>query len=220
MRYKPFYGKVDIRKPKDMIEYLKGHFRYHTMNSWNRSTSYANNLKIHKVIPGELQDVAYEIMNQGDVYNEINALLSDFAVEHEYEYQAGFNGRSGGYLVLIRGGYKMKRYFSDFSPDAPDDKRDYSDYYGGWYSHKEAKEMGTAYSSYKQVYTQPGKDIDMCAEYEDWDVEELRNRVKLVREFDRLCNDVVNLFVEYCRRYEVKEEEIQVPKTVKVLVEK
>jgi hypothetical protein len=31
---------------------------------------------------------------------------------------------------------------------------------------------------------------------------------------------VVNLFIEYCRRYEVKEEEIEVPKTVKVLVEK
>jgi len=80
--------------------------------------------------------------------------------------------------------------------------------------------MGTAYTSYKQVYTQPGRDIDMCAEYEDRDIEELRDSVKLVREFDRLCNDVVNLFIEYCRKYEVKEEEIQVPKTVKVLVER
>jgi len=55
MRYKHFYKKVDIRKPKDMIDYLKNHFRYNTMNSWNRSTSYANNLKIYKVIPKELR---------------------------------------------------------------------------------------------------------------------------------------------------------------------
>ena len=120
---------------------------------------------------------------------------------------------------MLRGGYKMKRYFPGFSPEDPDDKRDYSDYYGRWFSHKEAKEMGTAYSSYKQVYTQPGKDIDMEADYEDWDVEELRSRVKLIREFDQLCNDVVNLFIDYCRNYEVQEEEIKVPKKIKVLVE-
>lgn len=58
MCYKPFYKKVDIRKPKDMIDYLKNHFRYDTMNSWNRATSYANNVKIHRVIPNELQDKA------------------------------------------------------------------------------------------------------------------------------------------------------------------
>ena len=219
MRYKPFYKKVDVRKPKDMIDYLKNHFRYNTMNSWNRSTSYANNLKIHRVIPNEFQDKAYAIMEQGDVYDEINGLLSDFDVSHDYEYQVGFNGRSGGYLVLYRGGYKMQRYFSGFSPEDPDDKRDYSDYYRRWFSHEEAKEMGTAYSSYKQVYTQPGREIDMDADYEECDIEELRNRIKLVREFDRLCDDVVNLFIDYCKNFNVQEKEIKVPKTIKVLVE-
>lgn len=219
MRYKPFYRKVDIRKPKDMIDYLKNHFRYDTMNSWNRSTSYANNVKIHRVIPMELQDKASAIMEQGDVYHEINGLLSEFGKNHDYEYQAGFNGRSGGYLVLLRGGYKLKKYFSGFSPEYPNDKRDYSDYYGRWFSHKEAKEMGTAYSSYKEVFTQPGRNIDMESDYEDWDIEELRSRIKLVREFDKLCNDVVNLFISYCKNYEVQDEEIEVPKTIKVLVE-
>ena len=29
-----------------MTDFLRNYFRYHTMNSWNRSTSYACNLKI------------------------------------------------------------------------------------------------------------------------------------------------------------------------------
>ncbi len=41
-----FYTPVDLRSRADMTGFLKKHFRYHTMNSWNRSTSYACNLKI------------------------------------------------------------------------------------------------------------------------------------------------------------------------------
>lgn len=41
-----FYEKkVNTKDRKEMIAFLKNHFRYDTMNSWNRSTSYANNVK-------------------------------------------------------------------------------------------------------------------------------------------------------------------------------
>ena len=42
-----FAQKIDMRNRKKMTEYLKNHFRYYTANSWNRSTSYACNLKIY-----------------------------------------------------------------------------------------------------------------------------------------------------------------------------
>lgn len=34
---------------KEMIEFLKNHKRYWTMNSWNGSSSYANNVKIYNL---------------------------------------------------------------------------------------------------------------------------------------------------------------------------
>jgi len=100
-----FYKKIDLKNRQEMIDYLKNHFRYYTMNCWNLSTSYANNLKIYKVIPRHLQDKAYEIFEQGDVYYEINDLIKEWDLINNYVYQAGFNGRSGGYLVMYNGGY-------------------------------------------------------------------------------------------------------------------
>jgi len=44
-----YYKEVDKRHRRTMKALLKKHFRYHTMNSWNRSTSYANCIKLHQV---------------------------------------------------------------------------------------------------------------------------------------------------------------------------
>lgn len=74
--------------------------RYYTMNSWNLSTSIAYNLKVYKVIDNELQDKVYDLMNIDGFYDDINYLISDFDNEFNHIWQAGFNGRSGGYLVL------------------------------------------------------------------------------------------------------------------------
>ncbi len=44
-----YYRQVNERCRKALIVFLKQHFRYHTMNSWNQSTSYANCIKLHQV---------------------------------------------------------------------------------------------------------------------------------------------------------------------------
>ena len=44
-----YYKEIDKRYREVMVAYLKKHFRYNTMNSWNRSTSYANCIKLHHV---------------------------------------------------------------------------------------------------------------------------------------------------------------------------
>lgn len=79
---------------------------YYTMNSWNGEQSLAYNMKIYNVIRPELQDRAFEIYNDEDLghvlYNEINVLIDEFTAATNYEYTAGFNGRSGGYLVLYK----------------------------------------------------------------------------------------------------------------------
>ena len=76
---------------------------YYTMNSWNLSKAPAYNLKVYNVIPKKYQDKVYDLMEIDGFYDGINALIGDFDSEWDYKWQAGFNGRSGGYLVLYRG---------------------------------------------------------------------------------------------------------------------
>lgn len=78
--------------------------QYYTMNSWNRSTSPAYNMKIHNVISPKYRDKVYEMMECDGFYDGINEMIDDFGFEHNFEYQAGFNGHSGWYLVLYVGG--------------------------------------------------------------------------------------------------------------------
>ena len=78
--------------------------RYFTMNSWNLSKAPAYNLKVYNVIDNKLQNKVFELMDTENFYDDINLLIADFDRENGYLWQAGFNGRSGGYLVLYKGG--------------------------------------------------------------------------------------------------------------------
>ena len=57
----------------------------------------------------------------------------------------------------------------------------------------------------------------MYEDFEDWTLSEIRERVELVQEFDRLCDDISREYVDTCLNYRIAEEEILVPKTIKVL---
>ena len=109
---KTFYQDVDKRSKKAMVDFLSGHYRYNTMNSWNNSTSYANKVKIWDVIPSSLQDKVFEMMAVDDFYTDINDTLRDWGEENKWEYQAGFNGRSGGYIVMYQGYRKLSEHKS------------------------------------------------------------------------------------------------------------
>ena len=143
--------------------------RYYTMNSWNLSKSLAYNLKVYNVIDRELQSACYELMDTEYFYEDyINPLIADFDYDNNYEWQAGFNGRSGGYLVLYRGGK----------------------------------------NSDGRVYTKPGMNI------ED---DEVPSEVK--KNFRKLAINIVKTAEYMAKNYRVEEEEILVPKKVKVLKE-
>lgn len=69
---KRFYKTVDMRSRKAMAEFLVGHFRYNTMNSWNRSTSYANCVKIHRLdLTANQMEQAWEMLECEDVFDAI-----------------------------------------------------------------------------------------------------------------------------------------------------
>ena len=197
--------------------FLKNHFRYNTMNSWNQSTSYAHNLKVYKVIPQKYQDRVFELLEQGDIYDDINFLITSFDRESDYAYQAGFNGRMGGYLVLYKGGQKDSDYKSYCVACG---QKNYTE------STKKDKKCGVCGKnkrvnydeSPKQVFTYSGKSIDMDADdIDEMDGYELKERYALIKRFDLLADDIVKLTIKWAKSYEVKEKTVKVAKTIKVL---
>lgn len=117
-----FYKKgIDITNDKQMFNFLKDHYTYSTLNSWNGLRSIANNVKVHNLSLSGNCWTALAFL-QADDYFTINMMIEDWEAEHK-GYGVGFNGRSGGYLVL---------YNSDNNrsilPDEIDESEDYEEY--------------------------------------------------------------------------------------------
>jgi len=69
-----------------------------------------------------------------------------------------------------------------------------------------------------EVVCYPGRGTDDGEDYEDWSIEELRSRVKLVQELDKLADSMVEQAVMLANTCTVEEEEYFIPQTRKVLV--
>lgn len=152
-----FYVKgIDITSDRQMFNFLKNHFQYYTMNSWNRQRSIAHNVKIYNL---GLSGDHWTALNflQDDDYFTVNMMIEDWEAEHR-GYKVGFNGRSGGYLVL----YPAERCDCVLSADI-DECESYEEY------KRYCREF---YGSVK------------ANRYD------LVQMVKLVQDFDRLCDDI------------------------------
>jgi hypothetical protein len=152
-----FYVKgIDITNDKQMFNFLKDHYQYYTMNSWNGLMSIANNVKVYKL---NLSGDCYNALTflQDDDYFTVNMMIEDWEAEHR-GYKVGFNGRSGGYLVL---------YNADNNRTVLPDEVDYNADYEGY------KEMCREY--FGSVKAARYKLVEM---------------VKLVQDFDRLCDQL------------------------------
>ena len=58
----------------------------------------------------------------------------------------------------------------------------------------------------------------MDEDYEDWSIQDLRDRVRLVQDLDALADEMVQQAVQMAKDYSVEEVEILVPQTRVVLV--
>ena len=214
------YNKqIDKRYRQTMVKFLKKHFRYNTMNSWNRSTSYANNIKLHNVEKPEAvdSDTWWEILWITDWQNQLSDLLEDFGRKYNFQWQAGINGRSGGYVVLYKGGIKPSGYKSYCTHCGQKNYQAVPEGQIGICGRCDAKARVNFKQTDMQIFTWPGKDVDMYEDFEGRTLSEIRQRVELVQDFDQLCEDIVNEYIDTCRNYRISEEEILVPKTIKVL---
>lgn len=112
---------VDITNDRQMFEFLKGHFEYPTLNSWNHLYSIANNVKMNRLALSGDWWMALQLLERGE-YDTINFMIQDWVREH-VGYEVYFNGRSGGYLIL-----KDRDYNGNMLPESVLDSDTYEDY--------------------------------------------------------------------------------------------
>ena len=150
-----FYTKgIDITNDKQMFNFLKNHFQYYITNGIE---TIANNVKIYNLkLSGDCWTALTFL--QDDDYFVVNMMIEDWEAEHP-GYRVGFNGRSGGYLVLS----SANNYCHSVLPDEVDDCETYEEY-----------------KSYCKEYYGSVK-------ANHWD---LVKTVKLVQDFDRLCDEI------------------------------
>jgi hypothetical protein len=214
-----FYKEVNLKNPGEMIAFLKKHFRYHTMNSWNKSTSYANNIKLYNIEkPPDVDDDKWcQMLGITEWQEKLSDLLEEFGRRYNWLWQAGINGRSGGYVILYRGGIKPSGYKSFCIHCGQKNCQAIPVGEIGVCGRCDAKARINFKQEHMQVFTWPGQNIDMGEDFRRWDNFVLKERVELVQEFDRLGDTIVDVYIETCRDYRIVEEEILVPKTVRIL---
>jgi len=172
------------------------------MNSWNRLSAPAYNLKIQNVIPRSLIDKVFEMHACENFYDEINYLIENFGEEHNWEWQAGFNGRSGGYLVLYTGERKLSQSKSICTQCGQRNFRSVED---------TGTKCGRCHAEArvdKELY-----DISVsCKGIEDNDVPK-----DVMQSFTQLANDIVSGVIENAKNCSVEDEEYTITKTRKVM---
>ena len=155
-----FFKKVDYNSNKECFDFLVNHFTYDTMNSWNGLRSIANNVKIYRLPVDDVE--AFQALEE-DEYFSINQTCRDWEDDHP-GYKVGFNGRSGGYLVLYNDHNNGHCFDRDvLCPCKYDNYEDWKE---------DVQEQWGSLKAYHPI---------------------LVDQVKLVQEFDKLCDDLIDV---------------------------
>lgn len=172
---------------KNKLQYLDKHFKYWTINPWNRSESFAFNIKVYNIIPKDLQNKAYDLLSVDDpafweyVKTEIDGILKEFCGE---DYTSFINGRSGGYLILDKEGDSS--YFSNRI-------NDFSDILGLY-------ELGHI-SEYQRAI-------------EDYRYS-INKTYQVVKNFDTACGYIKRFFINLVKNAQI--EDVEVVSTQKII---
>lgn len=189
------------------------------MNSSNRSTSYACNLKLYNLgLEHETENKLYEMMEAQEFFDAQRELLLDFGEDHQYRWQAGMNGRSSGYLVLYQGELKPSGYQSYCTSCGQKNYQKATETNNICGVCRQPSRVNFCYTN-MQVSTFPGHGTDDDADFEDWSMYDLRDRVSLVQELDQLADKMVAEAIQLARNFDVTEEEYYVPLKRIALVE-
>ena len=207
---------VDITNDKQMFNFLKDHYKYYTGNSWNLTRSIANNVKLYNLNLSGDWCTALKFLEDED-YITIEDMIRDWESGHS-GYSVGFNGRSGGYLVLYNKAGSGSILPDTLDYDSYEDyKADMKDYYGS----VKANRAELVY------YTKLVQDFDkLCDELRDY-CDELSNlkfeiieMQKIVDEFnDEYADDLELLGFDYLRCSEDGSVNVKEISTIRCLIE-
>jgi hypothetical protein len=181
---------IDITNDKQMFNFLRNHFEYYTANSWNGLRSVANDVKLYRLNLSGSWATAYDLLAAGD-YELINDRLLQWAEDHD-GFEAIFNGRSGGYLVLMNNDNNRHVLPEEITNSV--DYEDYKEYCRDYYGSVKANRSDLVF------YTKLVQDFDkLCDELREFCDElskqtfEIIEMQKAVEEF----NDVYYNDLEY-----------------------
>jgi hypothetical protein len=156
-----------------MWNFLKNHYTYYTLNSWNRQKSIAHNVKLYNLaLEGDWTVAMRYLFDEGDagcLQLNIDDEIREFEDKYPY-YEVASNGRSGGYLVIYE-----KHGHASIIPECVSEFDTYEEF-------KEEVKSGWNYWNVKDFNR------------------ELRDAVTIVREFDKLCDRLRDLVNEYSKR--------------------
>lgn len=162
---------VDISNPKSMWEFLHDHFTYATCNSWNGGRSIAHNVKLYNLkLEGDWTAAARFLFDEQDI-GDLQFLIQDKLEDFVAEHPM--------YRVHFngrQGGYLVLYNRDNNGHVLPDWIWDYQ-----------------TYADFKEdihnYYGQKVKDF----------IHDLRVWTELVRDFDRLCDNLRDLVNEYSK---------------------
>lgn len=112
---------VDITNDKQMFNFLKGHFTYAVIDTWNYRYTIANKVKLYTLGLSGDWCVALSLLESGE-YENLHSMIHDWELAHP-GYEVYFNGRNSGYLVL-----KQINSNGHVLPDSIVDSDDYEEY--------------------------------------------------------------------------------------------
>jgi hypothetical protein len=211
-----FEKQVDTRSRQTMVGFLASHFRYPTNHSWAQTT-YANRVKIPYLgLTRHQENRAYDML-RADYWNQLQVVIDKFTSEMDGKYTIANNGRYSGYLVLLHGEYYQPGYKSRCRACG---QLHFQAVIG-----EEVGQCGSCCRLARVNLSHPvrrhralGLAIDQDLNFEDLSMSELRERVELVRSFDRACDNIRSAFIDLLDHCKVVEETVMVPKTVRRLV--
>ena len=184
---------VTTANRKTLVDYLENHRRYYTMNPWNGSTSYANNVKLpnlelSKRFGEDIEERCWELVTDESIDIFELALMQDDIINRfrdDTGYEMGLNGRSCGYLVMYD---TVTEYSRDGEPI---------------------------------ILSLPGMSIDQNTDFDDkdeWDMDALRERAITVARFDQACDEIIAALVHAATCGEIQTHTEVIEKTRRTLV--
>ena len=99
---KVFYTGIKEKTLEEKFEYIKSHYTYDVMNSWNGLRSIANNVKVwHLNLSKKQENTFFELLDIDNdyIYDFLSVTINDF--EELTDTDIFFNESQGGHLIII-----------------------------------------------------------------------------------------------------------------------